>query len=73
MAMKINDYIKKVGKKIIYSELGIPVSTQEKWETLEKCPRPKTAAILIENSNGLLTWDSIYAPYIEAQKLLKDH
>lgn len=65
--MNITEYIKKVGKKKINEDLNIPISTIAKWEKLEKSPRPMTAARLIEYSRGILSWASIYAPYVEAQ------
>lgn len=66
--MNINDYIKKTGKAVINRDLGIPISTLSKWQRLQKAPRPLSAARLIEYSDGLLSWSSIYQPYIEKNR-----
>lgn len=58
-------YIQALGAPKVARTLGVEPSTVYYWAQYKSVPAPKTAAKLIEISLGLLSWESIYQPYID--------
>lgn len=58
-------YIQGLGAPKVARAIGVEVATVYYWAQYKTCPRPIQAAKLIEISLGLLSWESIYQPYID--------
>ena len=58
-------FIDSVGAAKVARLLNISVQTVCFWREFHSCPRPETAKKLIEISLGMLSWQSIYEPYVK--------
>lgn len=58
-------YIEHKGPAKVAEELGLELMTILHWKNFKHAPKPHSAAKLIELTNGLLTWESIYKPFVD--------
>jgi len=61
----LSEYIERKTVAQVSRDLGVDSSTVSQWKALIASPRPHTAYKLIQQTNNLLTWESIYLPYVE--------
>lgn len=62
--MTLKEYATAIGPRALAQELGVSHSAIYQWVSCEKCPGPKAAWKLVSFSNGLLTLNEIYAPFM---------
>lgn len=58
-------YIEHKGAATVARELGVESATVSHWKLFKAAPRPHIAAALIQQTNGLLTWEGIYQPFVD--------
>ena len=58
--LTLSEYIQVVGIDEVANEIGASFSTVKAWRYYSRVPRVKQAKILIQISNGILNWESIY-------------
>lgn len=58
-------YIHHKGAATVARELGVTEMTVSHWNAYRSAPTPHNAAKLIQLTNGLLTWESIYQPFVD--------
>jgi hypothetical protein len=63
--MTLESYVERIGPARFAELISVSESTVYAWASLEKCPRPDAAWKIIIASNGLLTFDSIYTPFMK--------
>jgi DNA-binding XRE family transcriptional regulator len=63
--MTFQQYIEAIGMQKLAETLGITRQNVHHWHICKQAPRPEMAYRLIALSNGLLSWEKIYQPYIE--------
>ena len=56
----LSEYIQDVGISVVAKKIGTSESTVKAWRYYSRVPRVKQAKQLMNITNGLLTWDSIY-------------
>lgn len=61
----LRQYIEHKGGAQLARELGIDEQTVYFWKAMKTAPRPLIAHTLILTTNGLLTWEGIYQPYVD--------
>lgn len=64
----LQDYIAHKGVATVAKELGCDTQTVYYWKDLKTAPRPAVASKLIELSGGLLSFESIYGPFVKKCK-----
>ena len=69
--MNLIEYIEKLGALKIAKKLGINKATVYSWVHMKSIPKPHTAFMIILESNGLITWEGIYEPYLSREKSIK--
>jgi len=69
--MTLQEFIDQTGQPIIAEKLKVTTQTVSNWRTYKVAPPPLEAFKLIEFSHGVLSWEKIYDPFIEAY--LKRH
>lgn len=62
--LTLSDYIKKQGATKLSKDLERPLRTIQNWQYMKRMPEPANAALLIDHANGVLTWESIYKPFV---------
>lgn len=65
----LQDYIMHKGVTKVAEEVGCDRQAVYQWKELSTAPRPAVAAKLIELSGGLLSFEGIYRPFVEHQKI----
>ena len=65
MLYTLQMYITQKGAANLSRELKVSESAVSFWFHMQNAPRPETAALMIEQTNGVLTWEGIYRPYVE--------
>jgi hypothetical protein len=63
--MTFPEYIDLIGVPKFSRIHNVTDANVYKWRNLETSPRPEMAYQIICLSNGVLTWEKIYQPYIE--------
>jgi len=63
--MNIVEYIEAMGVDRVSLLADVTRQTVYNWRALKICPQPENAFILIIESRGMLTWESIYQPYFD--------
>lgn len=63
--LTLPQYIEIKGVPVVAAELGVEAQTVHYWKAFRSAPKPHTAAKLVALTNGLLTFESIYKPYVE--------
>jgi transposase-like protein len=58
-------YIEHKGVNQVAREVGVEPTAVSAWKSFKSAPRPHLASLLIEMTNGLLTWESVYQPYVD--------
>lgn len=58
-------YIEHKGVLQVARELGVEGAAVSAWKAYKTAPRPHLASLLIQMTNGLLTWEGIYQPFID--------
>ena len=58
----LSEYIQDVSYQIVAKNTGASESTVKAWRYYNRVPRIKQAKSLMQTSQGLLTWESIYGP-----------
>ena len=66
------DYIDIKGAPTVAAELGVSHASVCNWRRGDFAPSAMHAQKLIEQSNGVLSFDTIFTPYIEAQGKRKE-
>lgn len=61
----LQQYIEHKGVHQVAREMGVEAQSVSAWKNFKAVPRPHHGARLIELTNGLLTWASIYQPFVE--------
>jgi hypothetical protein len=61
----LKDYVNAIGKAKLAEQLGITEEAIYYWTRYINAPRPHVAFRLIQISNGLLTWEKIYQPFVD--------
>ena len=61
----IQEYIIHKGCSKVAKELGVEVMTVLNWKNYKSVPKPETASRLVAMTNKVLTWESIYQPYVD--------
>lgn len=61
----LREYIEHKGVHQVAREMGLDAATISQWKNFKAVPRPHNATKLIQLTNGLLTWASIYQPYVD--------
>ena len=58
-------YIEHKGVNQVAREVGVEGAAVSHWKLFKAAPRPHLAAMLIQMTNGLLTWEGIYQPFVD--------
>jgi hypothetical protein len=58
--MTLSEYIKEIGEQNLADLIGVSRTTTKSWRYFVRTPKVKQAKKLINISNGLLDWESIY-------------
>ncbi len=66
MAITVKDYVTQRGVLPVAHIASVTPATVYNWINKTAYPDPFTAALLIEDSMKLLSYDSIYGQYVEA-------
>lgn len=66
--MNFHEYVRQMGVDKIASLYSVTTVTARSWRDLKSAPTPEKANEIIEKSHGLISWESVYAPYFTAQK-----
>lgn len=66
--ISLEEYIRIKTITGVAKDINVSKASVSHWVQYYSSPRPVVAAKLIETSNGLLTWASIYQPYINQIK-----
>lgn len=61
----LQDYIEHKGGAEVAREMGVDEQTVYYWKNYKNAPRPQAAHRLIQLTNGLLSWASIYQPFVD--------
>ncbi len=61
----LQDYIELRTGAAIARDLGVDEQTVYFWKSKRSAPKPHTAARLIALTNGLLSWEGIYQPFVD--------
>lgn len=61
----LTDYIEIKGANAVAEELGVTPTTVFNWKRLDFAPSPLVAGALVRLSNNVLSYDAIYAPYVD--------
>lgn len=64
-------YIEHKGIGQVAKDAGVTEAAVSQWKRMVAVPRPELAGLLIEQTNGLLSYESIYAPYVKFCKTKK--
>jgi hypothetical protein len=62
----LQQYIGHKGVNQVAREVGVEGTAVSRWFNLKAAPRPHLAHLLIQMTNGLLTWEGIYQPFVDA-------
>lgn len=63
--LNLAQYIALVGKPVIARYMDVSVTAVESWMKFDCAPSTLNAWKLIERAGGVLTWESVYQPYID--------
>lgn len=63
-SLTLREFITQIGANELAMRLNVSKQTVSFWFTFRTAPKPTTAAQIIELSYGLVTWESIYKPYV---------
>ena len=63
--MNLSEYIETVGVPKVCELTGVTKATAYNWKTAKSIPTPEHAFNLILESNGVLSWESVYQPYFD--------
>ena len=58
--MTLAEYIKEIGEQKVADLVDVSRTTTKSWRYFVRTPKVKQAKKLINISNGLLDWESIY-------------
>lgn len=61
----LKEYIEIKGVNQVARECGVEPATVTAWKSFKSSPRPHVAHLLIRTTNDLLTWESIYQPFVD--------
>jgi hypothetical protein len=64
--MTFQEYIDTVGVQKLADTLNMTRQHVHNWRELKNSPRPEVAYRMIAMSGGILNWEKIYQPYVEA-------
>lgn len=70
--LTLPEFIALYGARGLSETLDIKLATVRNWIYFNAIPCPQSAYKLIKYSEGLLTWESIYLPFVEYRELIKD-
>lgn len=62
--MDLTQWISAMGNKKVIALLGVSIETIYQWKRADTSPKVMMAHKIIKLSNGLVTWESVYAPYV---------
>ena len=66
--MDLIEWLTLMGTTKVAGLLGVSTVTICQWKKAETSPQVMMADKIIALSNGLVTWESVYAPYVSARK-----
>jgi hypothetical protein len=61
----LQNYIVAKGAPVVAKEMGVEEATVSAWKLFKSAPRPHLASALVRMTNGLLTWEGIYQPFVD--------
>lgn len=64
-SLTLREFIDQIGPNKLAMTLNVSKQTVSLWYNLATAPKPLTAAQIIELSYGLVSWESIYKPYVD--------
>lgn len=64
-SLNLREFIEQIGMNNLAMKLNVSKQTVSLWYNFKNAPKPFTASQIIELSYGLVTWESIYKPYVE--------
>ncbi len=62
--LTLREFIEHLGAGKLAMQLNVSRQAVAQWANFKAAPKPATAAEIIELSYGLVTWESIYQPYV---------
>ena len=62
--MDLIEWLEAMGNKKIMELLGVSIETIYQWKRADTSPKVMMAHKIVELSNGLVNWRSVYAPYV---------
>lgn len=65
--MDLNEWLTVMGTSKSAELLKVSTVTICQWKKVETSPKVMMAHKIIKLSNGLVTWESVYAPYVKAR------
>lgn len=70
--MDLIEWLEAMGNKKVTALLEVSVETIYQWKRGDTSPKVMMAHKIIELSNGLVDWESVYAPYVRRRVVNKD-
>ncbi len=64
-SLTLREFIEQIGPNELAMRLNVSKQTVSFWFNFQTAPKPMTAAQIIELSYGLVSWESIYKPYVD--------
>ena len=64
-SLTLREFIDHLGPNELAMRLNVSKQAVSTWYTLTSAPKPITAGQIIELSHGLVSWESIYKPYVD--------
>jgi hypothetical protein len=64
-SLTLREFIDQIGPNKLAMTLNVSKQTVSLWYNLQTAPKPLTAGQIIELSYGLVSWESIYKPYVD--------
>ena len=65
------EYLETVSSTKLAKTVGVSYDTVNKWGLLKAAPKPDVAFKLIELSQGALSFDTIFMPYVQKKLKIK--
>ena len=61
-SVTLREYIESKGDQAAADLFGVPVRTVMSWRLGDRMPRPKTAQLIVERTEGEVSMNDIYLP-----------
>lgn len=63
--MNLIEWLEAMGNKKVMALLGVSIETIYQWKRGDTSPKVMTAHKIVSSTGGIVTWESVYAPYVE--------